>query len=325
MPCRIRLVGALFAFLPGLVHAIVCPPNPPTPPRPVPASLWVSSDLTPTGAKDRIRITVFDRYNGLTSTPYAAAQSVDSTRSDNAFTIAAVLLDPCVPANPEGPFDVDLGLLPAGRYAVSYSSDGINASLHAAKLRFDVAESGATRAWPPVPAIEYFHALLDRYFATADPPEIDALDAGIIRGWARTGESFPVYPPDAIPGGGNSYGVCRMYGLPQAGLDSHFYSLDAYECAQVLATWGAEWILEQSAAFGASLPFGGCAGVDQPCEYYCNSGEQPLFRLFSARPGADHRYTIRPEIRDAMLAAGWIVEGRFRQSDGSYFAMCVPR
>jgi len=50
--------------------------------------------------------------------------------------------------------------------------------------------------------------------------------------------------------------VCRLYGLPEAGLDSHFYSIDPDECAVVLERWPSSWTLEASAVFGAGYAFG---------------------------------------------------------------------
>jgi len=247
------LIGVMLSVLAGAASAIDCPPNSPVPPHAVPAKLVVSSGLTPSGSKDRIRITVYDTFNGLTSTPFALADSVQTTRSDSAMVISVVLLDPCLPANSIGPFDVDLGSLGPGLYTVAYSSGTI--AWHKAVLKFAIADSGAATAWPSVPAIEYFHADLDRYFITADPREIAALDDGTIRGWSRTGEHFPVFPADGIPGDGSGP-VCRLYGLPEAGLDSHFYSIDADECAVVLERWPSSWTLESSAVFGAGYAFG---------------------------------------------------------------------
>jgi uncharacterized protein DUF5648 len=313
------LIAVALAVPTGAALAVVCDPPPPVPSRPVYATLDVSSGLMVSGSKDRISISVQDTFNGLSSTPFAVAQSTQVTQSGNALAISAVLLNPCVPANPVGPFEVDVGLLPAGIYTVSYSSG--TAEVHQAVLKFSVADSGATTAWPSVAAIEYFHAALDRYFITSDPLEMEKLDQGTISGWSRTGEHFPVYPEDGIPTRSNGRPVCRLYGLPQAGLDSHFFSLDAGECAAVIDRWRPFWVLEQATAFGGGDPWGGSTAGGE--EFFCDPGK-PLFRLYSNRAGADHRYTVSADIRDAMIASGWILEGRFRRSDGLYFAMCVP-
>jgi len=314
------LIGVMLGVLAGAASAIDCPPYPPVPPQPDPAKLVVSSGLAPSGSKDRVRITVYDRFNGLTSTPFALADSVQATRLDKAMVISAVLLDPCTPANSIGPFDVDLGSLGPGLYTVTYSSGPF--SPHHAVLKFAVADSGAAIAWPSVPAIEYFHANLDRYFITADAREIAALDEGTIHGWSRTGEHFPVFPADGIPGEGSG-SVCRLYGRPEAGLDSHFYSIHSDECAVVLERWPSSWTLEASAAFGAGYAFGGDPDESGAPVHYCDLG-QPLFRLYSNGAGSDHRYTVSRQVRDGMIATGWIAEGQYRAADGVLFAMCVP-
>ncbi len=74
-------------------------------------------------------------------------------------------------------------------------------------------------------AIEYYYQKLDHYFVTADPHEISALDAGMFPGWQRTGFSFKVLDPSTAVA--NVSPVCRFYGIPAAGLDSHFYSASA--------------------------------------------------------------------------------------------------
>jgi len=310
----------MLGVLAGAVSAIDCLPPPPVPPFSDPARLVVSSGLTPSGSRDRTRITIYDRFNGLTSTPFAIADSVEVVRSGKTIIISGVLLDPCIPTNSIGPFDVDLGWLAPGLYTVSYSSGATNYS-HEAVLRFTVADSGAATAWPLVHAVEYFHAGLDRYFITADLREIGALDNNLIRGWSRTGEDFPVFPADGIPG--DSGPVCRLYGLPEAGLDSHFYSIDPDECAVVLERWPSSWTLEASVVFGAGYAFG--SGVDESDAqiHHCDLG-RPLFRLYSNGAGSDHRYTTSPQIRDAMIAEGWIAEGQYRAADGIPFAMCIP-
>ena len=43
--------------------------------------------------------------------------------------------------------------------------------------------------------------------------------------------------------------VCRYYGRPQAGLDSHFYSASASECRGVAQRFPDAWILESAELF----------------------------------------------------------------------------
>ena len=84
----------------------------------------------------------------------------------------------------------------------------------------------------PVSAIEYHHAGLDHYFISSLQQEIDTLDSGRIAGWARTGQSFRVYPSQASGGSGVNP-VCRFY-IPPAHGNSHFFSASPAECNVVV-------------------------------------------------------------------------------------------
>ena len=80
--------------------------------------------------------------------------------------------------------------------------------------------------------VEYYHGALDHYFITGDANEIRALDSGVHRGWARTGRTLQVFDPGDSRLS-NSVPVCRFYGNPARGLDSHFYSATPQECNDV--------------------------------------------------------------------------------------------
>ena len=151
-----------------------------------------------------------------------------------------------------------------------------------------------------VEAIEFYYAALDHYFMSADPVEIAALDTGIFAGWTRTGQSFQAYAA-------GSYNdspvrpVCRYYGLPSAGLSSHFYSASPAECFLANRDYGTEWAIESDNVFQIGLP-NTITGI-------CPVGTIPVYRLFNGRHDANHRYTTSPVIRAAMEAQGWIREG----------------
>jgi hypothetical protein len=149
-------------------------------------------------------------------------------------------------------------------------------------------------------AVEFHRASVDHYFLSADPAEIAALDAGVFAGWARTGRSFAVQPPGDRAGERRSP-VCRYYGRPEAGLDSHFYSASPAECAAVAANYGASWQLESSETFVVALPDAQTGA--------CPAGTTPVYRVFNLRADANHRYVTSPSLRATMLAAGWIAEG----------------
>ncbi|MDQ6619273.1 MAG: hypothetical protein M3Z31_06170 [Pseudomonadota bacterium] len=166
----------------------------------------------------------------------------------------------------------------------------------------------------PVPratAFEFYHRTLDHYFVSAQPDEIAALDAGVFTGWARTGQTWKVF---AAPLQADLRGspVCRYYGQPQAGLDSHFYSASTDECAAVATRFSTAWQLESSNVFQVQLP-ALATGV-------CPLLTQPVYRLYNARRDANHRFTTSATLRDAMRDSGWVAEGY--GSEG--VAMCVP-
>lgn len=159
-----------------------------------------------------------------------------------------------------------------------------------------------------VEIVEYHHAALDHYFITADPAEASRLDSGVLTGWARTGFRFVAHPLDATS---PAAPVCRFYGRPEAHLDSHFYSADIAECADVQARFGASWQIESPDVFRVALP-------DQ-ASGRCAARTVPVYRLFNNRIDANHRYTSDWQVRAAMIAEGHVPEGR--GSDG--VAFCV--
>lgn len=175
-------------------------------------------------------------------------------------------------------------------------------------------DSGATRA--PLPpdgdaAIEFHRASTGDYFMTSNPAEIALLDAGALPGWRRTGESIRVAAPGtrAFPA---ATPVCRFWGLPQAGLDTHFYSASPDECQAVLDRFGAAWLLESREVFAVALP-DAVTGA-------CPPGSEPVHRLFNGRRAVNHRYVTSSAQKQAMLSEGWVAEGY----GSAQVAMCTP-
>jgi hypothetical protein len=166
-----------------------------------------------------------------------------------------------------------------------------------------VAASG-TAAAGAATVVEYYNRTLDHYFISPLAADIDALDAGHLLGWSRTGRNFVAFGlaasdfPAGLP-------VCRWYIPPQHG-DSHFFSASPDECAAVAAHAASDpnysgYVLETPAAFFSLLP-DAMTGV-------CAAGSVPLYRVWNQRADSNHRYVTDLALRDAMLAHGYAVEG----------------
>jgi hypothetical protein len=139
-------------------------------------------------------------------------------------------------------------------------------------------------------AIEFFNDTLGHFFVSATPAEIAALDAA--GKWQRTGQSFAV--------GSGTSGVCRFYGMPPKGPDSHFFTADAAECQAVMTTFPA-WTFEGH-VFSATPAVNG----------QCPAGTLAVNRFFNNPTTAaaiNHRFTVTQQAFDQTLAMGWVLEG----------------
>lgn len=155
-----------------------------------------------------------------------------------------------------------------------------------------------------VTVAEFYNSNLNHYFMTADTSEANGIDSGQAGpGWIRTGLSFLAWngqsvTTDVVP-------VCRFYGTPGKGPNSHFYTADSGECNQVKADPG--WYYE-GVAFYNKLPQNG----------NCPSGYPPIYRVYNNRAAANdanHRFITSKPDYDKMVAAGWLGEG---------IVMCAP-
>ena len=159
-------------------------------------------------------------------------------------------------------------------------------------------------SFPPavglVDVVEFHHAGFDHYFMTANPAEIAKLDNGTFKGWLRTGFGFKAYATGSSPGPATNP-VCRYYGLPSAGLDSHFYSASAVECYQVHKLFGHAWQHESDNVFQIDLP--------DTLTGLCPLGTSAIYRVYNNKPDVNHRYMTSLAVRAQMEAAGWIREG----------------
>ena len=157
----------------------------------------------------------------------------------------------------------------------------------------------------PVTVVEYYNQALNHYFITWIANEIAILDAGVtIKGWTRTGQTLKAY---ATAQAGTSE-VCRFYIPPGLG-DSHFFGRGTTECNDTKSKFPL-FVLEDPQYMHVFLP---AAGV-------CPAGTTQVYRVFSNRPDANHRYMTSRALRDQMVASGWLAEG-----DGpDQVVMCAP-
>jgi len=160
--------------------------------------------------------------------------------------------------------------------------------------------------------VEFYHEGLDHYFITAAPVEITNLDTGVLKGWTRTGQKFvAVNPGSQVPG---AMGVCRFYGKPERGLDSHFYPATQEECAAVREKFPDSWLFESDNVFKLYLP-------DQNTGV-CPGSTVAVYRAMNNRADVNHRYTTDRNLHLSMVAKGYIEEG-FGGNGKPVVAMCA--
>lgn len=188
--------------------------------------------------------------------------------------------------------------------ATAHGQSGGVECFNCGSARLITAGSLAVVPFPPpvalVDVIEFYYAGLDHYFMSSDPAEIHGLDIGAFAGWTRTGYSFKAYATGSSAGG-SIHPVCRFYGLPSAGLSSHFYSASTHDCYLIPILFPGDWEVETDNAFQIDLP--------DIATGACPAGKVPVYRLFNGRHDANHRYTTSLAVRATMQAAGWIPEG----------------
>ncbi len=176
-----------------------------------------------------------------------------------------------------------------GRLLVS-AQDASSAVL--ARFRLDAPVAG-------VAVVEYFNTDLRHYFMTANAAEMASIESGGAGpGWQRTGYGFSAFVPEAgVPIGARP--VCRFYGTPGIGPNSHFYTADAGECAAVKRDPG--WSYEGT-AFYAFVPD----------HEQCAAGERPVYRAYNngyVRNDSNHRYALELPLLEGLKPQGWTIEG----------------
>ena len=177
------------------------------------------------------------------------------------------------------------------------------------KNLFDYVGNWTKARYSSSVAVEYQRAGSDQYFLTNNSAEILVLDEGTQPGWVRTGQQIFVYPTGDRSAATRSP-VCRLYGSPQPGHDTHVFRVNPSECSSVATSPGG-WIVETNEAFVADVPDASGA---------CPSGSQPVYGLSNNRADRSERFTASVALRDQLLAAGWVKLG----VGAAGVAMCGP-
>jgi DNA-binding beta-propeller fold protein YncE len=153
-------------------------------------------------------------------------------------------------------------------------------------------------------AVEFHRPDLDHYVATTNPLEIEKLENHVL--WARTGATFGTFLSSE-----GTTPMCRFYLPPKEG-DSHLMMASNAECASTAAKF-PNFVFESPDVLRVEVP--------DPTTGACPEGLLPVYRLWNRRPDSNHRYVVDTTTRDAMVAAGSVVEGFGPDRVG----ICVPR
>ncbi len=190
------------------------------------------------------------------------------------------------------------------RLTLLYASSPFPAGSDCARTR--QCGVGVADAWRSVAAAsalsgyvlvrEFYHSGLRHYFRTGSSTEATRIHRGEAGpGWVELDDLFYAW---AQPGD-HTVPVCRFYGTPGIGPNSHFYTASAAECEQVKRDPG--WTYE-GIAFHVVPHAGG----------NCPANTVPVHRAYNQRwqfNDSNHRYSVDLRTLQAMRSQGWVVEG----------------
>ncbi len=150
-------------------------------------------------------------------------------------------------------------------------------------------------------ALEFYNTDLQHYFFAAGADEIANIVAGNAgRSWELTGEAIKVYPRLPSDTFVTVAPVCRFYGRPAGGPNSHFFTADAPECELVKRSGG--WFYEGVGFYMRPAAAGGM----------CPDGWLSVNRAYNngfARNDSNHRFSTSESTMAEMRRKGWAVEG----------------
>ena len=156
-------------------------------------------------------------------------------------------------------------------------------------------------AYADTDVVEFHNTILDHYFMAASPDEIQAIENGAAGpGWELTNEGFKAWlTPPSDPSFG-AVPVCRFYGVPAGGPNSHFFTAEADECAAVKSAGG--WYYEGIGFYIRPVDANG----------QCPAGYLEVNRAYNngfPRNDSNHRFSTSDSTIRAMADQGWTVEG----------------
>ncbi len=149
--------------------------------------------------------------------------------------------------------------------------------------------------------VEFYNEPLAHYFVAASGYEVGQILSGAAGpGWRLTGLAFNAYsriPPDAFS---TVSPVCRFYGAPAGGPNSHFFTASPDECEAVKRAGG--WYYEGI----------GFHAVPQLADGRCPDGYLQVMRAYNLgfpRNDSNHRFTTSDSTWRGMQHQGWALEG----------------
>jgi hypothetical protein len=167
----------------------------------------------------------------------------------------------------------------------------------------------SARRWDlnAVTIVEFYNASLDSLFHHPGYPRKSpsSMPGSRSKAGRATGKTFTTYTSART----GTSPVCRFY-IPPALGDSHFFGRGLQECNDT-AVKNPTFVAEDPSFMQMFLPTAGA----------CPAGTVPVYRVFSNRPDANHRYMTDRAVRDQMVMKGWLAEG-----DGpDLVVMCAPQ
>jgi predicted dienelactone hydrolase len=149
-------------------------------------------------------------------------------------------------------------------------------------------------------AVEFYNTTLGHYFIAAGPGEIQGILNGAAGpGWEETGQSFKVWLTQPDPST-QAAPVCRFYGVPAGGPNSHFFTASPSECDIVKRNGG--WFYEGIGFYIRPVDSSG----------QCPAGYLQVNRAYNMgfpRNDSNHRFGTSDSTMRVMASKGWVVEG----------------